>query len=105
MYVRPEVLTGENIIVTRYILDLKTDESKAVLDLLFNHITTSQDIQCQVKWEKGTVVVWDVSADAYRTPFTSSSRDYKGLLQLPEPCHCALASLIFSMVKFVIWHV
>ena len=96
------------ILVTRYILDLETEESKAVLDLLFNHITTSQDIQCRVEWKKGTVVVWDVSADVPNTFYILIS-SLQRLTETSETSRTASlhtqASLISLMVKFVIWHV
>lgn len=47
--------------VTRYIVGLKQEESDLLLKFLYDHIALGQDFQVRVKWEKGTVVVWDVS--------------------------------------------
>ena len=44
---------------TRYIIGFKKEESDAILRFLYDHIAKSADIQARVKWEKGTVVVWD----------------------------------------------
>ena len=46
-------------IVTRYIVGLKQEESDLILKFLYNHIALGQDFQARVKWQEGTVVVWD----------------------------------------------
>ncbi|KAH3675142.1 hypothetical protein WICMUC_002798 [Wickerhamomyces mucosus] len=38
---------------------LKSEESKAILDLLTEHINNSVDLQIRASYEPGTVVVWD----------------------------------------------
>ncbi|KAG5956826.1 hypothetical protein E4U58_006414 [Claviceps cyperi] len=45
---------------TRRIVGLKTEESDVLLRFLFDHIATSQDLQCRVRWRNGTVVIFDV---------------------------------------------
>jgi hypothetical protein len=49
------------VIVTRFIVGYKKEESDALLKFLYDHIALSQDIQTRVRWRAGTVVVWDVS--------------------------------------------
>ncbi|KAK0719036.1 hypothetical protein B0T21DRAFT_386665 [Apiosordaria backusii] len=44
---------------TKRIIGLKDEESEALLKLLFQHITFGQDFQVRVKWEEGTVALWD----------------------------------------------
>ncbi|PKS13155.1 hypothetical protein jhhlp_000497 [Lomentospora prolificans] len=44
---------------TKRIIGLKNEESDALLQLLFKHITYGQDFQVRVKWEEGTVALWD----------------------------------------------
>ncbi|CAK7227165.1 hypothetical protein SCUCBS95973_006450 [Sporothrix curviconia] len=44
---------------TREIVGLKKEESDALLDFLYNHLALGADFQARVKWEEGTVVVWD----------------------------------------------
>ncbi|SPO01757.1 related to E.coli dioxygenase [Cephalotrichum gorgonifer] len=44
---------------TTRIVGLKDEESDALLKLLFKHITKGQDFQVRVKWEEGTVALWD----------------------------------------------
>ncbi|KAK4163975.1 alpha-ketoglutarate-dependent sulfonate dioxygenase [Cladorrhinum sp. PSN259] len=44
---------------TKRIIGLKDEESEALLKLLFKHITYGQDFQVRVKWEEGTVALWD----------------------------------------------
>jgi taurine dioxygenase/sulfonate dioxygenase len=41
------------------ISDLKQEESKAILDLLTEHINNSVDLQIRASYEPGTVVLWD----------------------------------------------
>jgi sulfonate dioxygenase len=45
--------------VTRDIVDLKKEESDALLKFLYDHVAFGADFQARVKWEEGTVVVWD----------------------------------------------
>ncbi|KAG5929979.1 hypothetical protein E4U42_003633 [Claviceps africana] len=45
---------------TRRIVGFKKEESDLLLQFLFRHLTDSQDLQCRVRWENGTVVVFDV---------------------------------------------
>lgn len=51
LYVNPQF--------TRDIVGLKKEESDALLKFLYDHLAYSSDLQCRVKWEPGTVVVWD----------------------------------------------
>jgi len=50
---------------TKRIEGLKDEESDALLRLLFDHITKGQDFQVRVKWEEGTVVLWDNRVTAH----------------------------------------
>lgn len=45
--------------VTREIVGLKKEESDALLKFLYEHIAWGADFHTRVKWEEGTVVVWD----------------------------------------------
>jgi len=44
---------------TKRIIGLHDEESDALLRLLFHHISLGQDFQVRVKWEEGTVALWD----------------------------------------------
>jgi len=62
--IRRHPVTGEEAIYvnrqfTRRIVGLKREESDAILNLLYDHIDKSLDIQARVKWEPYTVVLWD----------------------------------------------
>ncbi|KAI0961136.1 hypothetical protein AcV7_000319 [Taiwanofungus camphoratus] len=62
--VRKHPVTGEEAIYvnrqfTRRIVGLKREESDAILNLLYDHIDKSTDIQARVKWAPYTVVLWD----------------------------------------------
>ncbi|KAK3630909.1 hypothetical protein LTR56_017182 [Elasticomyces elasticus] len=50
---------------TRRIIGLKDEESEAILQLLFRHISTSADVQVRVKWDDRTVVLWDNRVTAH----------------------------------------
>ena len=47
-----------NKIFTQYIVDMPKDESRAILDFLFQHIA-KPNFQCRFKWEKDSVAFWD----------------------------------------------
>jgi sulfonate dioxygenase len=50
---------------TKRIIGLKDEESEALLQLLFKHISQSQDIQVRVKWDDQTVSLWDNRVTAH----------------------------------------
>ncbi|CAO2650907.1 Nn.00g092040.m01.CDS01 [Neocucurbitaria sp. VM-36] len=50
---------------TKRIVGLKDEESDAILQLLFRHISASQNIQARVKWDDRTVALWDNRVTAH----------------------------------------
>ncbi|KAM7218346.1 TfdA family taurine catabolism dioxygenase TauD [Rhypophila decipiens] len=50
---------------TKKIVGLRQEESDALLKLLFKHISLGQDFQVRVKWEEGTVALWDNRVTAH----------------------------------------
>ncbi|KAL9620911.1 MAG: hypothetical protein Q9160_004564 [Pyrenula sp. 1 TL-2023] len=68
--VRTHPATGEKALFvnpqfTRYIVGFKKEESDMLLKFLYDHIALCQDLQCRLKWDKGTVVVWDNRVTAH----------------------------------------
>ncbi|KAJ4332331.1 hypothetical protein N0V95_009683 [Ascochyta clinopodiicola] len=68
--VRVHPVTGQKVLFvnpgfTKRIVGLKTEESEAILKLLFTHISQSQDIQARVKWDDRTVALWDNRVTAH----------------------------------------
>ncbi|KAK3719479.1 hypothetical protein LTR37_004337 [Vermiconidia calcicola] len=68
--VRTHPATGEKALYvnpqfTRRIVGFKKEESDYLLKFLFDHIALSADLQARVKWEAGTVVVWDNRVTAH----------------------------------------
>ncbi|KKA27938.1 hypothetical protein TD95_001206 [Thielaviopsis punctulata] len=62
--VRTHPVTGEKALYvnpqfTREIVGYKKEESDAILNFLYDHLAWGADFQVRVKWEPGTVVVWD----------------------------------------------
>lgn len=56
LHIKNHTLTN---VVTRRIVGLKAEESDALLKFLYDHLAYGADFQVRVKWEAGTVVVWD----------------------------------------------
>lgn len=44
---------------TEHIVGLESLESEAVLSMLYDHIARRPELHCRVRWEPGTVVIWD----------------------------------------------
>ncbi|KDQ54879.1 hypothetical protein JAAARDRAFT_37993 [Jaapia argillacea MUCL 33604] len=68
--VRRHPVTGEEALYvnrqfTRRIVGLKREESDLILNFLYDHIDKSGDSQARVKWEPGTVVLWDNRVTAH----------------------------------------
>src|SRR5690606_13851582 len=68
--VRRHPVTGEKAIYvnpqfTRYIVGMKKEESDLLLNFLYDHLAKGADFQARVRWEKGTVVVWDNRVTAH----------------------------------------
>ncbi|KAK4555703.1 hypothetical protein LTR86_007456 [Recurvomyces mirabilis] len=68
--VRTHPVTGEKALFvnpqfTRRIVGFKKEESDYLLKFLYDHIALCADLQCRVKWEPKTVVVWDNRVTAH----------------------------------------
>lgn len=74
-------------LVTRSIVGYKKEESDFLLKFLYDHIALSQDVQIRVRWQPGTVVVWDVSCAS-----TGYEVDVR-LTRALEPGCCPLGSV------------
>ena len=48
-----------NPVYTKRIVGFDEEESDYLLKFLFDHIIRGQDFSCRVRYEAGTVVVWD----------------------------------------------
>ncbi|KAL1858790.1 hypothetical protein VTK73DRAFT_7806 [Phialemonium thermophilum] len=48
-----------NPVYTKRIVGFDQEESDCILQFLFDHIAKRQDFQCRVRYEPGTVLVWD----------------------------------------------
>lgn len=51
LYVNPQF--------SRKIVELKEEESEFLLNFLYDHISSSQDLQIRARWQPNTVVLWD----------------------------------------------
>ncbi|KAF2171959.1 hypothetical protein M409DRAFT_63487 [Zasmidium cellare ATCC 36951] len=68
--VRTHPVTGEKALFvnpqfTRRIVGFKKEESDFLLDFLYKHIALGADFQARMKWEEGSVVVWDNRVTAH----------------------------------------
>ncbi|KAK5678313.1 hypothetical protein LTS10_009485 [Elasticomyces elasticus] len=74
--VRVHPVTGEkslyvNPVYTKRIIGYDQEESDYLLGFLFDHIAKRADFQCRIRYEAGTVLVWDQRVTAH-----SQSLDY-----------------------------
>jgi len=44
---------------TKRIVELKKDESDAILDYLFHHFCENHDLQVRFRWEVNDMAIWD----------------------------------------------
>ncbi|KAG0703176.1 TauD-domain-containing protein [Suillus ampliporus] len=68
--VRRHPVTGEEALYvnrqfTTRIVGLKREESETILKFLYDHVDKSADLQARVKWQPGTVVLWDNRVTAH----------------------------------------
>ncbi|KAI1777198.1 TauD-domain-containing protein [Hypoxylon cercidicola] len=68
--VRVHPVTGQKALYvnpgfTKKIVGLKYEESEAILELLYKHISQSADVQVRVKWDDETVSLWDNRVTAH----------------------------------------
>ncbi|KAG1754977.1 TauD-domain-containing protein [Suillus paluster] len=68
--VRRHPVTGEEALYvnrqfTTRIVGLKREESETILKFLYDHVDKSGDLQARVKWQPGTVVLWDNRVTAH----------------------------------------
>jgi len=68
--IRTHPATGEKALYvnpqfTRRIVGFKKEESDYLLKFLYDHIALGADFQARMKWEKGTVIVWDNRVTAH----------------------------------------
>jgi alpha-ketoglutarate-dependent taurine dioxygenase len=52
-----EYLTNNRF--TKRIVEVTRDESDAILDYLFRHISQNHDLQVRFKWNKNDIAIWD----------------------------------------------
>ncbi|KIJ68710.1 hypothetical protein HYDPIDRAFT_82029 [Hydnomerulius pinastri MD-312] len=90
--VRRHPVTGEEALYvnkqfTRRIVGLKREESaETILKFLYDHIDKSGDLQARVKWEPGTIVLWDnrVTAHSAIVDYGSSKERRHGARITPQ---------------------
>lgn len=58
-YDSTNTVSDVNPVYTRKIVGFDQEESDYLLKFLFDHIAKRQDFQCRVRYEAGTVLVWD----------------------------------------------
>jgi Taurine catabolism dioxygenase TauD, TfdA family len=69
---------------TKRIVEVTKDESDAILDYLFRHISQNHDLQVRFKWNKNDIAIWDNRSTfhtaTYATPheIAKNSNDYDG---------------------------
>jgi len=54
-------------------VEVTKDESDAILDYLFRHISQNHDLQVRFKWNTNDVAIWD-----NRSTFHTATNDYDG---------------------------
>ncbi|CAK5280065.1 unnamed protein product [Mycena citricolor] len=89
--VRRHPVTGEEALYvnrqfTRRIVGLKREESDNILQFLYDHIDKSADNQARLKWQPGTVAIWDnrITAHTAIVDFKDSKERRHGARITPQ---------------------
>jgi len=53
-------------------VEVTKDESDAILDYLFRHISQNHDLQVRFKWNKNDIAIWDNRSTYHTATYTSS---------------------------------
>lgn len=61
---------------TTRIIGYRKEESDNLINFLVGHIARGQDFACRIKWEEGTVVVWD-NRSTQHTATTNFPKDQR----------------------------
>jgi sulfonate dioxygenase len=89
--VRRHPVTGDEALYvnrqfTRHIVGLKREESENILRFLYDHIDKGGDVQARVKWQPGSVVLWDnrVTAHSAIVDYSDSGERRHGARITPQ---------------------
>ena len=80
-----------NVGFVSQIIGLNRRESHALLQLLYDHVAYSANIQCRVSWQPGTVVFWDnrcVQHFAAFDYFPEKRLGYRATIRGEKPIPC-----------------
>lgn len=85
--VRKQPVTGKKALYineqfTRDIVGLKVEESRALLQFLYTHLSYSIDLHVRAKWAPGTIVVWDNRRTGHSAIFDWDSEERRHLYRL-----------------------
>lgn len=95
--VRVHPVTGEKALFvneqfTREIVGFKKEESDYLLNFLYQHIAKGADFQARVRWEPGTVVVWDNRVTAHTALLDYDGKDKRHAIRITPQAERPIAA-------------
>ncbi len=79
---------------TQRIMGWDDEESDAMLEFLYNHINRGHDFSCRVRYEPGTVVVWDQRVTQHSQTLDYPAGDRRHAFRLTALANVPIPSLV-----------
>ncbi|KAF2642722.1 TauD-domain-containing protein [Massarina eburnea CBS 473.64] len=83
-----------NPVYTKRIVGFDQEESDYLLGFLFDHIAKRQDLQCRVRYETGTVLVWDQRVTNHSQTLDYPAGDRRHAFRLTPLANKPIPSLV-----------
>jgi sulfonate dioxygenase len=91
---RADTLPDVNPVYTKRICGFEKEESDCLLSFLFDHVAKRADFQCRVRYEAGTVLVWDQRVTTHSQTLDYPAGERRHAFRLTPLAEKPIASLL-----------